>query len=112
MTFIMLMTMSKIHALLQKVLEDWLRLPERQELFAGLLDVTTLNELFNKDSSNDVELCYFGLYTLLLAGKFGYESPCKCEGVKEMVSEQEVGQKVQDTLNNINNNVFKSIYFF
>ena len=37
MTFIMLMTMSKIHALLQKVLEDWLRLPERQELFAGLL---------------------------------------------------------------------------
>ena len=32
----MLMTMSENPALLQKVLEDWLRLPERQELFAGL----------------------------------------------------------------------------
>ena len=40
-TSIMLMTMSKNHALSQKVLEDWLRLPERQELFAGLLDSGT-----------------------------------------------------------------------
>ena len=52
------------------------------------------------------------MYTLVVAGKVGYESPCECEGVKEIVLEQEVGQKVQDTLNNINNNVFKSIYFF
>ena len=35
-TSMMLMTMSKNPTLLQKVLEDWLRLPERQELFAGL----------------------------------------------------------------------------
>ena len=35
-TSIMLMTMSKNPALSQKVLENWLRLPERQELFAGL----------------------------------------------------------------------------
>ena len=34
----MLMTLSKNPALLQKVFEDWLRLPERQDLFAGLLD--------------------------------------------------------------------------
>ena len=46
------------------------------------------------------------------ASKVGYESPCKCEGAKEIVSEQEVGQKVQETLNNINNNVFKSVYSF
>ena len=46
------------------------------------------------------------------ASKVRYESPCKCEGVKENVSEQEVGQKVQETLNNINNNVFKSVYSF
>ena len=31
-----LMTMSKIPALLQKVLAQWLRLPEKQELFPGL----------------------------------------------------------------------------
>ena len=31
-----LIIMSKNPALLQKVFEDWLRLPERQELFAGL----------------------------------------------------------------------------
>ena len=31
------MTKSKNHAVSQKVLEDWLRLPERQELFAGLI---------------------------------------------------------------------------
>ena len=31
-----LMTMSKIPALSQKVLAEWLRLPERQELFPGL----------------------------------------------------------------------------
>ena len=37
-TSIMLMTMSKNPALSQKVLEDWLRLPERQDLFAGLGD--------------------------------------------------------------------------
>ena len=36
-TSIMLMTMSKNPALLQKVLENWLRLPESQELFAGLV---------------------------------------------------------------------------
>ena len=36
-TSIMLMTMSKNPALSQKVLENWLRLPESQELFAGLL---------------------------------------------------------------------------
>ena len=30
------MTMSKNPVLLQKVLENWLRLPERQELFAGV----------------------------------------------------------------------------
>ena len=35
-TSIMLMTMSKNPALSQKVLENWLRLPESQELFAGL----------------------------------------------------------------------------
>ena len=35
-TSIMLMTMSKNPALSQKVLEDWLRLPERQDLFPGL----------------------------------------------------------------------------
>ena len=35
-TPIMLLTMSKNPALSQKVLENWLRLPERQELFAGL----------------------------------------------------------------------------
>ena len=46
------------------------------------------------------------------ASKVRYESPCKCEGVKENVSEQGVGQKVQDTLNNINNNVFKRVYSF
>ena len=34
----MLVTMLKNPALLQKVLEDWLRLPKRQELFAGLSD--------------------------------------------------------------------------
>ena len=33
---LILMKMSKNHALLQKLYEDWLRLPERQELFAGL----------------------------------------------------------------------------
>ena len=32
-----LTTKSKNHAVSQKVLEDWLRLPERQELFAGLI---------------------------------------------------------------------------
>ena len=52
------------------------------------------------------------MYTLVPAGKVGYEGPCKYEGAKEIVLEQEVGQKVQETLNNINNNVFKSIYFF
>ena len=31
-----LMTMSKNPALSQKVLQDWLRMPERPELFAGL----------------------------------------------------------------------------
>ena len=31
-----LMTMSKIPALSQKVLAEWLRMPERQELFPGL----------------------------------------------------------------------------
>ena len=34
-TSMMLMTMSKNSTLSQEVLEDWLRLPERQELFAG-----------------------------------------------------------------------------
>ena len=37
-TSIMLMTMSKNPALSQKVLENWLRLPESQELFAGLIN--------------------------------------------------------------------------
>ena len=36
-TSMMLMTMTKNPTLLQKVLEDWLRLPERQELFSGLV---------------------------------------------------------------------------
>ena len=31
-----MMTMSKIPALSQKVLAEWLRMPERQELFPGL----------------------------------------------------------------------------
>ena len=34
-TSMMLMTTLKNPTLLQKVLEDWLRLPERQELFEG-----------------------------------------------------------------------------
>ena len=41
-TPLVLMTMSKNPALLQKVLEDWLRLPERQELFAGLMSTLYL----------------------------------------------------------------------
>ena len=36
-TFLILMTVSKNPALLQKILEDWLRLPESQEIFAGLV---------------------------------------------------------------------------
>ena len=36
-------------------------------------------------------------YTLLLAGKVAYESPCGYEGVKELVEEQKGGQKVQGT---------------
>ena len=32
-----LMTMSKFPALSQKVLAEWLRMPERQELFPGLV---------------------------------------------------------------------------
>ena len=34
-----LMTVSKNPALLQKILEDWLRLQVSQELFAGLADL-------------------------------------------------------------------------
>ena len=30
------LTMSINHAISQKILEDWFRLPERQDLFAGL----------------------------------------------------------------------------
>ena len=43
-TSIMLMTMSKNPALSQKVLENWLRLPESQELFAGLLNGSGPND--------------------------------------------------------------------
>ena len=37
--------MSKNPALLQKVLEDWLRLQERQELFAGLPIILEISAL-------------------------------------------------------------------
>ena len=36
-TYLILRTVSKNPALSQKILEDWLKLPESQELFAGLL---------------------------------------------------------------------------
>ena len=39
-----LMTMSKIPALSQKVLAEWLRMPERQELFPGLPLCSLVNE--------------------------------------------------------------------
>ena len=51
-TSMMLMTVSKNPALSQKVLEDWLRLPERQELFAGLLYGATTY-------SSDLHSCLF-----------------------------------------------------
>ena len=36
-TSLILMTVSKDYALLEKIFEDWFMLPERQELFEGLL---------------------------------------------------------------------------
>ena len=41
-----LMTMSKISASSQKVLAEWLRMPERQELFPGLVRVISIRENF------------------------------------------------------------------
>ena len=41
-TSLILMTVSKNLALSQKILEDWLRLPESQELFAGLVEVVVV----------------------------------------------------------------------
>ena len=40
--------MSKNPAFSQNVLEDWLRLPERQELFAGLPEISTILKNFGR----------------------------------------------------------------
>ena len=56
-----LKTMSKNPAFSHKVLEDWLRLPERQEVFAGLLTCglprQPVSPMWTKMVSNNQKCC-------------------------------------------------------
>ena len=53
------MTMSKIPALSQKVLAEWLRMPERQELFPGLPQGASIQTFFLLEKWIDVSVLEF-----------------------------------------------------
>ena len=83
-TSIMLMTMSKNPALSQKVLENWLRLPESQELFAGLVVHFKLH--FELIPSNQKLMCHkFVIYERPIKIKISYKIVKLLEGYQSLL---------------------------